>query len=343
MEKQNNIVLEINNLVVKANTIKGEAELLRIDHLAMRKGEILGVVGESGSGKSILALTILDLLPGNVRIAEGEILFNGENIAKLSHKQMRSKYLGKQLTMIFQDPMASLNPVFTVKQQLEGVILANSTGLDKKKVTAKAIEMLRLVKLSDPEMTMEKYPHELSGGMRQRVLIAMALSAGANFLISDEATRALDVTIQAGILQLMEELAKTLGLSVLFITSNIALAAAVCSNLGILYSGEIVEQGPAGKILGDPRHSYTRTFLSCLPTPDKKGKVMKAVPGRMPDPLMKPNGCKFHPRCAACMEVCKTQRPVLRPIDGNHSIACHPACSPRAEQSDASTGDEAYG
>ena len=323
MEKQNNIVLEINDLLVKANTIKGEAELLRIDHLQVNKGEILGIVGESGSGKSILALTILDLLPSNVRIVSGEIRFNGEDISKLSHKQMRSKYLGKQLTMIFQDPMASLSPVFTVRQQLEGVIRANSSGLDKKQVHSKAVEMLSLVKLSDPEMTMEKYPHELSGGMRQRVLIAMALSAGANFLISDEATRALDVTIQAGVLKLMEELAATLGLSVLFISSNIALAAAVCSNLGILYSGEIVESGSAKDILQNPQHCYTKAFLSCLPTPEKKGMVMTAVPGRMPDPLMKPEGCKFHPRCSQCEQICRETRPILHTIGNSHAVACH--------------------
>jgi len=318
-----NIVLEIKDLVVRAKTIKGESELLRIDHLVVNRGEILGIVGESGSGKSILALTILGLLPSNVRIVSGQVLFNGVDLAKKSRKQLTGEYLGKQMTMIFQDPMASLNPVFTVKQQLEGVIKANSHGLSRNEVTQKAIGMLNLVKLSDPEMTLRKYPHELSGGMRQRVLIAMALSAGANFLISDEATRSLDVTIQAGILKLMEELASSLGLSVMFITSNIALAATVCYNLGILYSGEVVEIGPVKEILRNPKHSYTRAFLSCLPTPQKKGKVMEAVPGRMPDPLDKPKGCKFHPRCAMCQEICMRDIPHLHGVSEDHRIACH--------------------
>lgn len=321
MEKEK--VLEINNLVVTAKTLKGNAELLRIERLVINRGEIVGVVGESGSGKSILALAILKLLPDNVSITQGEILFCGENIINMSKRQIREKLLGKRMTMIFQDPMASLNPVYTVGKQLKDVIKANKPSMKKKELTAKAIEMLSLVKLSDPEMTMDKYPHELSGGMRQRVLIAMALSAGADFLISDEATRALDVTIQAGILKLMEELAASLGLSVLFITSNIALAAAVCSQISVIYSGEIVEIGRAASILSTPQHSYTKAFLSCLPTPEVKGKVMEAVPGRMPSPLDKPTGCKFNPRCDKCMDVCKEIIPCLTDFDIDHQIACH--------------------
>ena len=319
----NQVVLEIRDLVVTAKTLRGEIELLRIEYLRLDKGEILGIVGESGSGKSILALAILNLLPDNVKITQGEILFCGKDIVKMSKKQMRETLLGKQMTMIFQDPMASLNPVYTVKQQLEDVIRANNRNLSRKEVTEKAISMLNTVKLSDPEMTMKKYPHELSGGMRQRVLIAMALSSGANFLISDEATRALDVTIQAGILELMEELAASMGLSVLFVTSNIALAAAVCTNLGVIYSGEIVEIGKARDILSDPRHNYTKAFLSCLPTPEKKGKLMDAVPGRMPDPFYKPKGCKFAPRCDRCGPLCETVSPKLRSVGEDHDIACY--------------------
>jgi peptide/nickel transport system ATP-binding protein len=219
--------------------------------------------------------------------------------------------------------MASLNPVFTVKQQLEGVIKENNLRFSSKQVTTQAIEMLNLVKLSDPEMTMSKYPHELSGGMRQRALIAMALSAGAEFLISDESTRSLDVTIQAGILQLLEELARTLNLSVLFITSNVALAAVVCSYLRILYSGEIMEAGSVNELLSNPKHNYTQAFLSCFPTPENKNRLMPSVPGRMPDPLEKPAGCKFNPRCKDCFELCLTTIPELKKYRGEHYLACH--------------------
>jgi peptide/nickel transport system ATP-binding protein len=316
-------ILEINDLEVRAKTIKGVSELLRIEHMTIKRGEISGVVGESGSAKSILALTIIGLLPNNVHVERGEILFNGEDLTKKSRRELSQEYFGKQLTMIFQDPMASLNPVFTVKDQLDGVIKENNPRFSANQVTAKAIEMLDLVKLSDPEMTMSKYPHELSGGMRQRVLIAMALSAGANFLISDESTRSLDVTIQAGILQLMEELARTLNLSVLFITSNVALAAVVCSTLRILYSGEIMEAGTVSEILSNYQHPYTKAFLSCFPTPENKNKIMASVPGRMPDPLDKPMGCKFNPRCPECFEKCLSIIPELKKIQAEHYMACH--------------------
>jgi peptide/nickel transport system ATP-binding protein len=320
--KGNKTVLQIQDLEVKAKTIAGTSELLKIKNMELAGGEILGLVGESGAGKSILALTIMGLLPNNVYVARGKILYKGEDLLKKSKREME-KIRGEKLTMIFQDPMASLNPVFTVKQLLSGVIKAHNPALNKKEIYKKALEMIELVKLSDPEITLQKYPHELSGGMRQRVLISMALSSGADLLISDEATRALDVTIQAGILKLLAELGEKLNLSTIFISSNIALAAAVCRRIGILYSGELIEIGEAKQILQNPSHLYTRSFLASLPSPDKKGKPLPIVKGRIPDPLNKPKGCTFSPRCPNFSQECSTEAPDLKEVSPGHFVACY--------------------
>lgn len=316
-------ILEIINLEVKARGIMGTSELLNIERLELGRSEILGVVGESGSGKSILSLAIMGLLPNNVYVSKGDIIYNGENLLRKSERDMAQKYRGKKLTMIFQDPMASLNPVFTVSEQLQGVIKANNQRMNGKEINKKALEMLELVKLSDPEITMGKYPHELSGGMRQRVLIAMALSSSANLLISDEGTRSLDVTIQAGILKLMEDLGKRFNLSIIFISSNIALAATVCEELGVLYSGGLIEIGPVKEIVGSPKHYYTRSFLSCLPSPDKKDTKMPIIHGRIPNPLNKPNGCLFLPRCSNFTDECSSKMPALKEIWPGHFVACY--------------------
>lgn len=315
-------VLQIKDLEVKARTIMGTAELLKIKNLELHEGEILGLVGESGSGKSILALTIMGLLPSNVYISKGNILYNGENLLQKSKREMAERIRGKKITMIFQDPMASLNPVFTVNQLVSGVIQAHNPGMNRRQVYNKALEMLQLVKLSDPEITMGKYPHELSGGMRQRVLIAMALSSGADLLISDEATRALDVTIQAGILKLLSELGNKLNLSTIFISSNIALVATVCQRLGILYSGELMEIGPTKDIIKKPGHLYTKSFLASLPGVEKKGRELPIIKGRIPDPLNKPEGCMFSPRCPMFTEECSKTTPMLKELSPGHYVAC---------------------
>jgi len=316
-------ILDICDLKVKARTILGTAELLDIDRLTLGEGEILGIVGESGSGKSILALTIMGLLPTNVYVERGSITYKGEDLLKKSPREMSTRIRGKLITMIFQDPMASLNPVFTVKQLLAGVIREHHPDYDQARVHAKAMEMLRLVKLSDPEVTMEKYPHELSGGMRQRVLIAMALSSGARLLISDEATRALDVTIQAGILKLITDLREQLHLSTIFISSNIALATSVCQRVGILYAGQLLEVGPVREVAADPRHPYTRSFLASLPVPEKKGQPLPIIGGRSPDPLHRPQGCPFGDRCPLARDECRASRPPAVEVAPGHLVACY--------------------
>lgn len=316
-------VLAVRELKVEARTILGTAELLDIQHLDLESGEILGIVGESGSGKSILALTILGLLPANCSVTRGSVTYRGENLLAKSQRELATKIRGKQITMIFQDPMASLNPVYTVRQLVEGVIKEHKPDYDSKKVHQAALEMLRRVKLSDPEITMQKYPHELSGGMRQRVLIAMALSSGAHVLVSDEATRSLDVTIQAGILKLMTDLRDQLDLSTIFISSNIALVATVCERLGILYGGELVEIGPVAEVVSDPRHPYTKSFLASLPVPERKGQPLPILGGRSPSPLHHPAGCCFVDRCPLVAELCREKKAPVTEVSPGHLVACH--------------------
>lgn len=318
----NDIALEIIDLEVKAKTILGTVELLNINELVLKWGEIVGIVGESGSGKSILAQTIMGLLPKNAFVSRGKIIYKGEDLLKKNEKFMRERIRGNEITMIFQDPMASLNPVFTVKNQVSAVIKEKNPKFNKKETYKKAIEMLELVKLSDPEMTMNKYPHELSGGMRQRVLIAMALSAQAKVLLSDEATRALDVTIQLGILKLIQELGEKFNLSTLFISSNMALIANICEKMCVLYSGEIIETGSREDIIKYARHAYTKSFLASLPTEDKKGSVLPILEGSYPSNLDKPKNCIFSNRCPRFTEECKDKKPTLSKISDSHSIAC---------------------
>lgn len=315
-------ILEITDLQVRARIIAGTARLLDIPSLCVRKGETLGVVGESGSGKSVLAQTIMRLLPSNVYVPKGSIKYKGEDLLRKPLSEMSSKIRGKEITMIFQDPMASLNPVFTVGQLIQGVVKQHDPHIKDAEARKQAVKMLDLVKLSDPEMTLEKYPHELSGGMRQRVLIAMALSVGAKMLISDEATRSLDVTIQAGVLRVLAELRTGLSLSGLFISNNIALAAAISQRIGILYCGSVVEVGSVADVIKDPRHFYTVSFLASLPNPNKKGKPLPISLGRNPDIVHKPAGCVFWPRCQAASEECHKDAPLLQEITPGHFVAC---------------------
>ncbi len=315
-------VLEIRNLKVEARTILGTAVLLDIQQLNLADGEILGIVGESGSGKSILALAIMGLLPTNCSAARGSISYRGQDLLRKSPRELAGKIRGKEITMIFQDPMASLNPVYTVRQLVEGVVKEHHPAYDARRVHEAALEMLRRVKLSDPEVTMQKYPHELSGGMRQRVLIAMALSSGAHVLVSDEATRSLDVTIQAGILKLMTDLRDQLDLSTIFISSNIALVATVCQRLGILYGGEVVEIGPVREVVADPRHPYTKSFLASLPVPEKKGQPLPIIGGRSPDPLKHPEGCCFAERCPTADNACRAGKAPVAEVSPGHYVTC---------------------
>lgn len=269
--------IEIKDLKISFKSYDGQKRVVDIDELKIAKGEAYGLVGESGSGKSVLALSLLKLLTEPPAVIEsGSIRIGNLNILPKSEREMES-IRGKKIAMIFQDPMSTLNPVFTVGQQIIKVIAKNQ-NLKGKQARQKALEMIELVKLPDAEQIMEKYPHELSGGQRQRVIIAIALACGAEFLIADEPTRNLDVTIQAGILKLLAELQKTLKVTVLFIANNLSLVSLTCRRIGLLYHGQIVEQGEVREILNHPVHPYTKTLLQPLPqTEEEKEAVRRSL------------------------------------------------------------------
>lgn len=309
---------EIKNLVVSFRTFEGIRPALNIEHLAIERGETYGLVGESGAGKTVLALTILGLLPKPAGIIQrGEIWLDGEDLLTKSERELASAYRGKRLAMIFQDPMSTLNPVFTIGQQIERVVEQHQ-GLRGSARTQRALELLEMVKLPDTKNILKKYPHELSGGQRQRVIIAIALSCGAEFLIADEPTRNLDVTIQAGILKLMDELQKNLRISVLFIANNVGLVTVFCKNVGILYRGKLVEEGSSGTVTRQPLHPYTQTLLSAIPR-DKSEKLKFASLQIKPETSQ---GCPFYSRCPIGEEVCTQTEPMLQPVNHQHKAAC---------------------
>jgi len=309
---------EINDLRVGFRTYEGEKQVLNIEHISIDRGETFGLVGESGAGKTVLALAILNLLPAaSAIIYNGEICLEGENLLTKTQEEMREIYRGKRISMIFQDPMSTLNPVFTVGQQL-GKVLQHHRGLKGKELVSKSIDALEMVKLPDASSILNKYPHELSGGQRQRVIIAIALSCDAEFLIADEPTRNLDVTIQAGILKLIDELQRNLNISVLFIANNMGLVNVTCKNIGILYNGKLVETGPSHQLINHHTHPYTEALISAIPrSKEEKLKFASAI--------IRPEvagGCPYYSRCAQAIEVCTQKNPILQPISGTHQVAC---------------------
>jgi oligopeptide/dipeptide ABC transporter ATP-binding protein len=280
-------------------------------------------VGESGCGKSVTSLSIMRLIqspPG--RIVGGEILYRGRDLLALNNEEMR-KIRGNEISMIFQEPMTSLNPVFTVGNQI-GEAIRLHQGLGKKQTREKTVEMLRLVKIADPESRVDAYPHQLSGGMRQRVMIAMALSCNPNLLIADEPTTALDVTIQAQILELMKELQQEIGMALLLITHDLGVVAEQADEVAIMYAGKIVERATAAAIFTRPFHPYTVGLLNSLPgTGDKKKKRLNAIPGVVPSPLHLPSGCRFRDRCPKASALCAEAEPLLAEEEPDHWVACH--------------------
>lgn len=309
---------EIKNLSVGFRTFEGIRPVLNIENLKIGRGETYGLVGESGAGKTVLALTILGLLPKPAGIIHGgEIWFDGQDLLKKTDQELYEHYRGKRITMIFQDPMSTLNPVFTVGEQM-GRTIEKHQHLKGQANTQKALEMLDVVKLPDATRMLGKYPHELSGGQRQRVIIAIALSCGSEFLIADEPTRNLDVTIQAGILKLIDELQKEFRMSVLFIANNVGLVNIVCKNAGILYKGKIVEDGPSRLVIHSAKHPYTNTLISAIPQ-DKSEKLKFANIMTKPDA---PEGCPYYPYCPIAVDDCARSVPMLRQIHGEQSVAC---------------------
>ena len=316
-------LLEVKNLKTYFFTDDGVAKSVDDVSYTVNRKETLGVVGESGCGKSVTALSIMRLIPMPPgRIVSGQILVEGTDLLKLSEEEMRS-IRGNKIGMIFQEPMTSLNPVFTVGNQI-GEAIRLHQGLGRKEARQKTIEMLRLVKIADPESRVDAYPHQLSGGMRQRVMIAMALSCNPSLLIADEPTTALDVTIQAQILELMKELQQKIGMALLLITHDLGVVAEQADEVAIMYAGKIVERASTPAIFARPFHPYTVGLLNSLPgARGKKKKRLAAIPGVVPNPLHLPGGCRFRDRCPKAQGVCADAEPQLVEKESGHWVACY--------------------
>src|SRR5690554_2681860 len=283
----------------------------------LERGGALGIVGESGSGKSVTSLSIMRLIPSPPgKIVAGEILFEGEDLLKKSEAEMR-KIRGNDISMIFQEPMTSLNPVFTVGDQIMEAIMLHQR-LDKKAAREKAIEMLKLVGIPEPQRRVDEYPHQLSGGMRQRVMIAMALSCNPKLLIADEPTTALDVTIQAQILDLMRKLREELGTAIILITHDLGVIAEMVEEVIVMYAGQIVERTDVRSLFRSPKHPYTEGLLGSLPKLGQKTERLQTIEGVVPSPFNMPEGCRFHPRCKYARDICAVEQPELLKLAEGH-------------------------
>ena len=307
-------ILSVQNLHTSFHTDKGEVKAVNGVTFNLEKGKILGIVGESGSGKSVTAYSIMRILEKNGRITEGKILYKGQDIAEFSEKQMR-EFRGKCCSIIFQDPMTSLNPVFTVGNQLREAIELH-TDRKGKEAEARAIEMLTLVGVN------EQYPYELSGVMRQRVMIAMALACEPDILIADEPTTALDVTIQAQILELMQSLQKKLGMAIIMVTHDLGVIADMCDEIIVMYGGRVCERGTAEDIFYRPHHEYTKGLLRSIPNVDRIGEKLIPIPGTPINLLNMPKGCAFCPRCEEAMKICIEEQPPEMQMPDGHFASC---------------------
>ncbi|WP_164668146.1 ABC transporter ATP-binding protein [Virgibacillus doumboii] len=314
-------LLEVNNLHTHFFTKAGVVKAVDGVNFSIKPGETLGIVGESGSGKSITAMSILGLIPAPPgKIVDGDIYFNGENLLNKSAKQMR-KIRGKEIAMVFQDPMTSLNPVLTVERQMMETILAHEK-ISKKAAKERALELLNLVGIPDPHKRLKNYPHEFSGGMRQRVMIAIALSCNPSLLIADEPTTALDVTIQAQILELFKRMQKELDMAIIMITHDLGVVSEVCDRVMVMYAGKPAEFSETKNLFDNGKHPYTLGLMNSIPriTPDKQ--KLEAIEGVPPDLRALPKGCSFAPRCKHAMESCLTTDPELREVDDDHFVRC---------------------
>ena len=314
-------LVEVRNLRTHFYTEDGIVPAVDGVDLYVNKGETLGVVGESGCGKSVTSLSIMRLIPiPPGKIVDGEILFEGENLLKKPESEMR-KIRGNDISMIFQEPMTSLNPVYTIGDQIAEAIELHQ-GLSHRDALNKAIDMLRLVGIPLPERRVKEYPHQLSGGMRQRVMIAMALSCNPKLLIADEPTTALDVTIQALILELMKKLKRDLGMAIMLITHDLGVVAEMCERVVVMYAGKVVEEADAVSLYKNPLHPYTEGLLRSIPRLDEDREVLHVIEGVVPNPLHLPQGCRFHPRCPYVKDICKEQEPKLEELQPGRFAAC---------------------
>ncbi len=315
-------LLEVKNLHTFFTTKKGIVKAVNDVSYSLEAGKTIGIVGESGSGKSVSAMSILRLLDGNGYIESGEILMEGRDLTKLSAKEMQH-IRGNDISVIFQEPMTSLNPVFSVDRQLSEPFIVHQ-GMSKAEAHQHALQMLYDVQIPNPEVVIKQYPHQLSGGMRQRVMIAMALACKPKILIADEPTTALDVTIQAQILKLMNELKETTGAAIIFITHDLGVINEMADDVAVMYCGQVVEQAPAEIIFRDCKesHPYTEGLMLSIPRLEIESDRLEPIPGVVPHPLALPKGCKFGPRCKYCTHKCMEEEPPLIQVSENQAIRC---------------------
>ncbi|PCR92025.1 ABC transporter ATP-binding protein [Natrinema ejinorense] len=333
-------LLEVRDLKTQFFTESGTVRAVDGISFEVREGEIVGLVGESGAGKSVASMSLLRLVESPGEIVGGEIIYKGETIFgleegpdgelrerddMLSNEEIRTRIRGNEIAVIFQDPMESLNPVFTVGGQLREFIELNR-DLSEDEAKTEAIDMLREVGIPDPEERYEEYPHQFSGGMRQRVLIAMALACEPNLIIADEPTTALDVTVEGQIIDLVDDLQEKYGTSFIWVTHDLGVVAEICDRVNVMYLGEIIEQAPVNELFYDTKHPYTNALLNSIPRPDRTVSELEAIEGVMPEAINPPSGCRFHPRCPDAREVCKRVHPEAKVVaDGNgepHRAAC---------------------
>ncbi len=314
-------LLQVKDLKTYFYTDDGVVKAVDGVNFEVEAGKTIGIVGESGCGKSITAMSILRLIPDPPgKIVSGEIMFDGRDLTKVSNEDIRH-IRGNDISMIFQEPMTSLNPVFTAGYQIMEVLMLHQ-HLSESEAKKKAIEMIKLVGIPRPDKIVDEYPHQLSGGMRQRVMIAMALACQPKLLIADEPTTALDVTIQAQILELMNSLKERLNTSIMLITHDLGVVAEMSDHVVVMYSGKIVEDAPVKELFGNPRHPYTIGLMNSIPSLVKEGDRLESIDGSVPNPLYLPKGCYFHPRCKYATDECRKGQPELREISPGHKVSC---------------------
>jgi oligopeptide/dipeptide ABC transporter ATP-binding protein len=313
-------LLKVEDLKLALHTPRGVAKVLDGVNFHIDKSEIFGLVGETGCGKTVTSLSIIGLLPKNA-ITSGRIFLDGEDLLKKSDSEMQN-IRGKKVSMVLQDPMSSLNPVFSIGEQICDVIEMHHNAT-KEEVKTMAIDMFKSVELPEPQTCFKLYPHELSGGMLQRAAIAIALCSKPMLVIADEPTSALDVTIQKQILELFTKLKTDLGISVLLITHDLGVVAEVCDRVSVMYAGNVVEEASTSDLFKNPLHPYTKGLLGCVPDPSKREKGLLYIEGFVPDMVDPPNGCRFHPRCEKAMPLCRREKPRIVKFGNDHMVACH--------------------
>jgi len=316
------IVLNVAGLCTEFKTPFGKVKAIDGVDLYLRKGETLGIVGESGCGKSVTSLSVMGLLPNGVgKVTDGIIMFDNMNLAQVNEATMR-KIRGNKIAMIFQEPMSSLNPIFKIGKQVEEVLIRHK-HMKRKEARKETIRLFTEVGISRPEVVVDNYPHELSGGMLQRVMIAMGLACQPEVLIADEPTTALDVTIQAQILELMMKLKKEHDTAIMLITHNLGVVAEVCDRVAVMYAGYVVEEAPVAELFDHPLHPYTQGLMKCAPRLDEDRTVLDTIPGLVPSLHEMPAGCRFANRCPHCTDRCIQEKPVLRTVGEGHKCRCH--------------------